>query len=233
MYNSARGRQDPIANARVTIVNRSVVRPETQIDDHNQRHPARSSFPLALHTTDQIDVTITASGYLTATLTRSAKDLAKNPQLSIGLQPAPKAIDDQSHRMSHAARSLQIRVRQICLEDLMTVRVRFAPSPTGFLHVGGLRTALFNWLFAQKMDGTFILRIEDTDQKRFTPGGVNAIMEGLWWLGLQWDEGPDKASLRQMQTNEDFERRARHRRTVWAVHSIAQGEAPSGRRARN
>jgi glutamyl-tRNA synthetase len=87
----------------------------------------------------------------------------------------------------------------------MTVRVRFAPSPTGFLHVGGLRTALFNWLFAQKMGGTFILRIEDTDQKRFTPGGVKAIMESLWWLGLPWDEGPDKAGLRQMQTNEDFE----------------------------
>jgi glutamyl-tRNA synthetase len=87
----------------------------------------------------------------------------------------------------------------------IATRVRFAPSPTGFLHVGGLRTALFNWLFAQKMNGTFILRIEDTDQKRFTPGGVKAIMESLWWLGLQWDEGPDKASLRQMQTNEDFE----------------------------
>jgi glutamyl-tRNA synthetase len=87
----------------------------------------------------------------------------------------------------------------------MTVRVRFAPSPTGFLHVGGLRTALFNWLFARKMGGTFILRIEDTDQKRFTPGGVKAIMESLWWLGLQWDEGPDKAGLRKMQTNEDFE----------------------------
>ncbi|HEY4721853.1 MAG TPA: glutamate--tRNA ligase family protein, partial [Anaerolineae bacterium] len=54
----------------------------------------------------------------------------------------------------------------------MTVRVRFAPSPTGFLHVGGLRTALFNWLFARKNNGAFILRIEDTDQKRFTPGGV-------------------------------------------------------------
>jgi len=78
----------------------------------------------------------------------------------------------------------------------LTVRVRFAPSPTGFLHVGGLRTALFNWLFAQKMGGTFILRIEDTDQKRYTPGGVRAIVEGLQWLGLQWNEGPDKASLR-------------------------------------
>jgi glutamyl-tRNA synthetase len=73
------------------------------------------------------------------------------------------------------------------------------------LHVGGLRTALFNWLFARKMGGTFILRIEDTDQKRYTPGGVRAIMDGLLWLGLQWDEGPDKVSLRQMQQNEDWD----------------------------
>lgn len=87
----------------------------------------------------------------------------------------------------------------------MTVRVRFAPSPTGFLHVGGLRTALFNWLYARKMGGTFILRIEDTDQKRYTPGGVRAIMDGLQWLGLQWDEGPDKAGLRQMQGDEDWD----------------------------
>jgi glutamyl-tRNA synthetase len=89
--------------------------------------------------------------------------------------------------------------------DLMTVRVRFAPSPTGFLHVGGLRTALFNWLFARKNHGTFILRLEDTDQKRYTPGGVRAIMDGLGWLGLHWDEGPDKGSLQKMQTNEDWD----------------------------
>ena len=87
----------------------------------------------------------------------------------------------------------------------MTVRVRFAPSPTGFMHVGGLRTALFNWLFARKMHGTFILRLEDTDQKRFTPGGVRAIMEALAWLGLPWDEGPSRAELRQMPTNEDWD----------------------------
>ncbi len=87
----------------------------------------------------------------------------------------------------------------------MTVRVRFAPSPTGFLHVGGLRTALFNWLFARKHNGVFILRLEDTDQKRYTPGGVHAIMDGLLWLGLQWDEGPSRAELRQMQSNEDWE----------------------------
>lgn len=73
----------------------------------------------------------------------------------------------------------------------MTVRVRFAPSPTGYLHIGGARTALFNWLFARKHDGQFILRIEDTDQKRTVPGAIGAIMEGLRWLGLDWDEGPD------------------------------------------
>lgn len=85
------------------------------------------------------------------------------------------------------------------------VRVRFAPSPTGFLHVGGLRTALFNWLFARKHGGVFILRLEDTDQKRYTPGGVRAIMDGLRWLGLQWDEGPDHAGLRRMKTDEVYD----------------------------
>ncbi|HEY4688394.1 MAG TPA: glutamate--tRNA ligase [Anaerolineae bacterium] len=85
------------------------------------------------------------------------------------------------------------------------VRVRFAPSPTGFLHVGGLRTALFNWLFAHKHNGVFILRLEDTDQKRYTPGGVRAIMDGLLWLGLQWDEGPARADLRRMKSNEDYD----------------------------
>lgn len=73
----------------------------------------------------------------------------------------------------------------------MTVRVRFAPSPTGYLHIGGARTALFNWMFARKHKGTFILRIEDTDTKRTVKGAVEAIMEGLHWMGLDWDEGPD------------------------------------------
>ena len=76
------------------------------------------------------------------------------------------------------------------------VRVRFAPSPTGYLHIGGARTALFNWLFARKMKGTFILRIEDTDVERSTPEAVNEILEGLKWLGLDWDEGPNFQSER-------------------------------------
>lgn len=72
------------------------------------------------------------------------------------------------------------------------IRVRFAPSPTGHLHVGGARTALFNWLFARHSGGTFILRIEDTDAERSTPESTRAIYEGLRWLGLHWDEGPDR-----------------------------------------
>jgi glutamyl-tRNA synthetase len=71
------------------------------------------------------------------------------------------------------------------------VRVRFAPSPTGFLHVGGVRTAMFDWLFARHNEGTFILRIEDTDIARKVEGATEAIMDGLRWLGLDWDEGPD------------------------------------------
>ena len=72
------------------------------------------------------------------------------------------------------------------------VRVRFAPSPTGYLHVGGARTALFNYLFARRHGGVFILRIEDTDRERSTKEAVDAIFEGLRWLGLTWDEGPGK-----------------------------------------
>jgi len=74
----------------------------------------------------------------------------------------------------------------------LPVRVRFAPSPTGYLHVGGARTALFNYLFARRHGGVFLLRIEDTDRERSTKEAVAAIFEGLRWLGLDWDEGPDK-----------------------------------------
>jgi glutamyl-tRNA synthetase len=70
------------------------------------------------------------------------------------------------------------------------VRVRFAPSPTGYLHIGGARTALFNWLFAKRHGGKFVLRIEDTDMKRNTEEAMAAIYEGLEWLGLNWNEGP-------------------------------------------
>jgi len=72
------------------------------------------------------------------------------------------------------------------------IRLRFAPSPTGYLHIGGARTALFNWLYARHHKSTFILRIEDTDQIRSTEEAVNVILEGMKWLGLDWDEGPGK-----------------------------------------
>ena len=76
------------------------------------------------------------------------------------------------------------------------VRVRFAPSPTGYLHIGGLRTALFNWLFARRHGGKFILRIEDTDRDRSTDAAIDAIVNGLRWVGLDWDEGPHRQSDR-------------------------------------
>jgi glutamyl-tRNA synthetase len=70
-------------------------------------------------------------------------------------------------------------------------RLRFAPSPTGYLHIGGARTALFNWLWARRTGGRFVLRIEDTDRERSTAEAVRAILDGLRWLGLDWDEGPE------------------------------------------
>jgi len=76
------------------------------------------------------------------------------------------------------------------------VRVRFAPSPTGFLHIGGVRTALFNWLYARQQQGVFILRIEDTDQSRSTDESIQAIIDGLQWVGLDWDEGPYRQTQR-------------------------------------
>src|SRR3989449_5370353 len=72
----------------------------------------------------------------------------------------------------------------------MSVRTRFAPSPTGFLHIGGARTALFSWAYARRHGGKFLMRVEDTDLERSTGESVNAILEGMKWLGLDWDEGP-------------------------------------------
>ena len=100
----------------------------------------------------------------------------------------------------------------------MKVRVRFAPSPTGYLHIGGARTALFNWLYARHTGGTFVLRIEDTDAARNTQEAVDAILDGLRWLGLAWDEGPltsdatgpgkgDRGPYFQSQRNEIYRRR--------------------------
>src|SRR5436190_10784378 len=74
---------------------------------------------------------------------------------------------------------------------MKTVRTRFAPSPTGYLHIGGVRTALFNWLFAKKHGGQFILRIDDTDQQRNVAEALQPILDGFRWLGLDWDEGAE------------------------------------------
>jgi glutamyl-tRNA synthetase len=92
----------------------------------------------------------------------------------------------------------------------MNVRVRFAPSPTGWLHIGGARTALFNWLYARHTGGAFILRIEDTDTARNTQEATDVILSGLQWLGLDWDEGPGKGNFGpyfQSQRSEIYRRR--------------------------
>jgi len=99
------------------------------------------------------------------------------------------------------------------------VRVRFAPSPTGHLHVGGARTALFNWLFARRLGGTFILRIEDTDRSRSTDENIAFIVDALTWLGLDWDEGPPAPGYRQTERFEIYrehaERLVRARRAYY------------------
>ena len=93
------------------------------------------------------------------------------------------------------------------------VRVRFAPSPTGPLHIGGVRTALYNYLFAKKNDGVFILRIEDTDQTRYVPGAEEYIRESLKWVGIHPDEGPesggDYGPYRQSERNELYQKYAK------------------------
>ena len=87
-------------------------------------------------------------------------------------------------------------------------RVRFAPSPTGHLHVGGARTALFNWLYARHVGGTFILRIEDTDRSRSTEDNIASIVDALAWLGLDWDEGPPTRGYRQTERLEIYREHA-------------------------
>jgi glutamyl-tRNA synthetase len=84
----------------------------------------------------------------------------------------------------------------------MTVKTRFAPSPTGYLHVGGARTALYSWLFAKNQGGEFVLRIEDTDLERSTQAAVDAILEGMQWMGMAWDEGPYYQTKRFDRYNE-------------------------------
>ena len=100
-------------------------------------------------------------------------------------------------------------------------RVRFAPSPTGYLHIGGVRTALFNWLWARHTGGTFVLRIEDTDQERSTPESRQVILDSLNWLGLDWDEGPGKGGAHGPYTQ--MERLALYKE--WSEKLIGLGKA--------
>ena len=107
------------------------------------------------------------------------------------------------------------------------VRVRFAPSPTGYLHVGGARTALFNWLFARHTGGKFILRIEDTDAARNTDAAMQAIYDGMRWLGLDWDEGPhaggDCGPYHQSERGDIYERYAQKLRDSGHVYADENG----------
>jgi glutamyl-tRNA synthetase len=102
---------------------------------------------------------------------------------------ATNAAPATSRRQAGSGYNLPLAFRP-CSKDVMTVRTRFAPSPTGYLHIGGARTALFSWLYARRHGGQFVLRIEDTDLERSTTESVNAILEGMTWLGLEYDEGP-------------------------------------------
>ena len=108
---------------------------------------------------------------------------------------------------------------------MSSVRVRFAPSPTGFFHIGSARTALFNWLFARRHGGTFILRIEDTDVDRSSAEMVEGILDGLRWLGLEWDEGPhvDGPHAPYFQS----ERLGHYRAMAERLHAIVKAAAPA------
>jgi glutamyl-tRNA synthetase len=102
-------------------------------------------------------------------------------------------------------------------EPVGKVRVRFAPSPTGYLHIGGVRTALFNWLFARRHQGAFILRIEDTDQERSTDEAIQAILDGMRWVGLDWDEGPFRQTERLDLYREQAMKLSEQGKAYWCV----------------
>ena len=105
------------------------------------------------------------------------------------------------------------------------VRVRFAPSPTGFLHIGGVRTALFNWLYARQEHGVFILRIEDTDQSRSTDESIQAIVQGLKWVGLDWDEGPYRQTERMTLYREHAMALFERGQAYWCICKAEELEA--------
>src|SRR5690606_34761713 len=134
------------------------------------------------------------------------------------------------------------------------MRLRFAPSPTGYLHVGGARTAIYNWLLARKLGGTFVLRVEDTDRDRSRDEHTRAILEGLTWLGLDWDEGPyfqsegaerhrrdalklleDGKAYRDFadpdEVREEAQARSMHASRIAREHADALGVAEAERRA--
>ena len=101
----------------------------------------------------------------------------------------------------------------------MEVRTRFAPSPTGYLHIGGVRTALYAWLYARKQQGQFILRIEDTDRERSTKAATDVILSGLDWLGLDYDEGPYFQSQRLARYQQVLEQLLREEKAYRCVCS--------------
>jgi len=120
------------------------------------------------------------------------------------------------------------------------IRTRFAPSPTGHLHVGGARTAILNWLLARHHGGTFVLRIEDTDRERNVPGAEEALLDDLRWLGLDWDEGPDvggpygpyRQSERTAIYREHADRLLREGKAYWCVCPPSDAEGPGRERGR-
>jgi glutamyl-tRNA synthetase len=105
------------------------------------------------------------------------------------------------------------------------VKVRFAPSPTGYLHIGGVRTALFNWLVARREKGTFLLRIEDTDQGRSTDEAIQAILEGMRWVGLDWDEGPFRQTDRMALYRERALQLLEREQAYWCICSAEELDA--------
>jgi len=126
-----------------------------------------------------------------------------------------------AREIGHGTEPLALAAERSQAREKGTVRVRFAPSPTGHLHVGGARTALFNWLFARNMGGKFILRIEDTDQERSTEESYKAIIDALRWLRLDWDEGPIVGG----PYGPYFQSQRRHHYRDWARKLVDEGKA--------
>ena len=121
----------------------------------------------------------------------------------------------------------------------MTIITRFAPSPTGYLHIGGARTALFNWLYAKHTGGKFLLRVEDTDKQRSTPEATEAILNGLTWLGLDWDGEPyfqSKHEQRHVEIAQELVKRGQAYYCYATAEELAELRAkklPYDRRWRN